>query len=129
MSLEKGESGDELPEESIKRANRFSCGLKEEAGFQEEKGPRVQYVAGSRLRRIPKLLCLPGGYFAVKSTAHFKKVESDIKRAAKKECIATAVGIDYVLGRRTSKRKTKSRPNWDRLVKTQQMPAFAVLWA
>lgn len=75
-----------------------------------------------------ELLCLPGGYFGVISPAQFETVENDITREAEKERISVAVGIDCTEGH-SSGRKTKARPDWDRLVKLEKLPSFAALWA
>ncbi|MGD0545525.1 MAG: hypothetical protein ABSB65_14040 [Candidatus Acidiferrales bacterium] len=72
-------------------------------------------------REEARLLCLPGGYFCVRSDSERKKVESRIVQAAKQAGVAVALGIDRSKGRRTNKKKT-SKSNTD-------YQSFAIAWS
>jgi hypothetical protein len=67
------------------------------------------------------LLCLPGGYFCVKSDGERKNAESRIVQAAKQARVAVAIGIDRSQGRKSKKRKF-SKSNI-------QYQSFAVAWS
>lgn len=58
------------------------------------------------------LLCLPGGYFCVKSDAELKRAENRIVQQAKRTGIAIAVGIDRSPSRKPAKKKTRSNTNY-----------------
>jgi hypothetical protein len=83
--------------------------------LENAKGERVQ------------VLCLPGGYFWVKSKAEFKRAQSRIVEEARRARIAVAVGMDYSQ-RKKSKKKTRS-PDTEYLVHTQTLPSFALAWS
>jgi hypothetical protein len=68
-----------------------------------------------------QLLCLPGGYFCVKSDAEHKRAESRIVQAAKPTGVAVAIGIDRSQGRK-SKKKKSSKSNI-------QYQSFALAWS
>jgi hypothetical protein len=68
-----------------------------------------------------QLLCLPGGYFCVKSETEFKHAESRIVQEAKSAGIAVAVGIDRFQGAKSKKKKGTPIPYTE--------PSFVVTWS
>jgi hypothetical protein len=75
-----------------------------------------------------QLLCLPGGYFWVKSDAEFKNAQNRVVQEARRTGIAIAVGIDYSQTEKSKKEKTRS-PSSESLVRTKALPSFAVAWS
>jgi hypothetical protein len=75
-----------------------------------------------------QLLCLPGGYFTVKSEAQLKKAAKRIVAEARKAHIAVAVGVDCA-DKQSTKRKSKRQPNRDNLIRKGKLPLFAVAWS
>jgi hypothetical protein len=75
-----------------------------------------------------QLLCLPGGYFCVKSEAELKEAKSRIVQEAKRAGIAVAVGIDCSQEKNSNKKQTTS-PDTEHLVRTQTLPSFVATWS